>query len=475
MFPRLREKLDARAVGGDDEDLVPARAVEDHPCPSPSCPSTTSLPSPGSHVKLSSPEPRNATSLPWLPSTLSLSEPPSSWSIPAPPSSESFPDPPSTVSLIADAASPEASTSSLPPSVLTSSVSLRLGVGDVHERRQSVDGRAAVRPGDHDALFGVAAVERDRVCLSVPDGAAEGDREVDVELVDVRGREVVHHGVVRTAERSQVDPLGVVDVHHDVAEVAEEPQPVAVGRGVEVLRPARPVEDERVEASLAFDRVAAVARVPGEAVVAEAQERDVVAAVPVGAVAPGTAAERLHAGSPDEVVVAGLTVERRCLRVREDAVRLVDPESVVPEPRTDDDPVERGAREVVHDDTVRDDLERRRVAGAEAEDDLLRPRGAGDGQRPVPDIASDLAIGSGRLIRCPARAYGKHSDCSQRNEPLPEWVVLHSLPPFRGHPVRVAVSVSRSESSRRDATARLPVRYCRTVRLRRSRKRLLDL
>ena len=61
-------------------------------------------------------------------------------------------------------------------------------------------------------------------------------------------------------------------VHNDVAEVAEEPQPTAVGRQVEDLVLARAVEEHGVGAGLALDRVAAVARVPPEEVVAGAEQ-----------------------------------------------------------------------------------------------------------------------------------------------------------------------------------------------------------
>ena len=52
----------------------------------------------------------------------------------------------------------------------------------------------------------------------------------------------------------------------------------AVGRDVDVLVDVGAVEQERVEAGLALDRVAAVARVPDEDVVAGAERGHVVAA-----------------------------------------------------------------------------------------------------------------------------------------------------------------------------------------------------
>ena len=55
-------------------------------------------------------------------------------------------------------------------------------------------------------------------------------------------------------------------------------RPAAVGRDVDVLADVRAVEQQRVDAGLAFDRVAAVARIPDEGVVARAEQGGVVAA-----------------------------------------------------------------------------------------------------------------------------------------------------------------------------------------------------
>ena len=65
--------------------------------------------------------------------------------------------------------------------------------------------------------------------------------------------------------------LDAVEVHGDVADVAGEAHAMAVGRDVDVLVDVRAVEQQRVDAGLAFDRVAAVARIPDERVVAGAE------------------------------------------------------------------------------------------------------------------------------------------------------------------------------------------------------------
>ena len=89
--------------------------------------------------------------------------------------------------------------------------------------------------------------------------------------------------------------LDVVQVHHDVAEVAGEPHPLAVRRGLEVLVPGGAVEEHRVDAVLAFDRVAAVARIPLEDVVAGAEEGDVVALLAVDEVVAVAAEQAVDA------------------------------------------------------------------------------------------------------------------------------------------------------------------------------------
>ena len=69
--------------------LAPLKIIVSLPC----CPSTTSLPSPGSHWNVSLPLPRNATSAPRLPSAKSFPSPPMSVSAPSPPSSRVVPAP----------------------------------------------------------------------------------------------------------------------------------------------------------------------------------------------------------------------------------------------------------------------------------------------------------------------------------------------------------------------------------------------
>ena len=85
----------------------------------PFSPSTTSLPSPGSHWNVSLPPPRRAVSTPWLPSTRSLPPPPRSVSAPEPPTSVSLPAPPWIV-MASGIGPPMTRTSSSPAPAATS-------------------------------------------------------------------------------------------------------------------------------------------------------------------------------------------------------------------------------------------------------------------------------------------------------------------------------------------------------------------
>ena len=78
----------------------------------------------------------------------------------------------------------------------------------------------------------------------------------------------------------------------DVGDVAEEQDPPAIGRDVDLLGGVGAVEQHRVEAGLALERVVVVARVPDERVVAGAHQRGVVAVAAVDQVVALAAEER---------------------------------------------------------------------------------------------------------------------------------------------------------------------------------------
>ena len=104
-----------------------------------------------------------------------------------------------------------------------------------------------------------------------------GAAKVDVDLVDVGPGQVVDRDGVRAALGVDVDGLDVVEIHRDVGDIAGQPGVPAVGRDVDVLVDVGAVEHEGVGARLAIDRVAAVARVPDERVVARPEQGRVVA------------------------------------------------------------------------------------------------------------------------------------------------------------------------------------------------------
>ncbi len=262
-----------------------------------------------------------------------------------------------------------------------------LGPPDAHVGGEAIDCDRAGPRADVDQVGAGGALGGDGVGLSVSGAAAEDAFEVDVRQRDIGAGEVVDDRVVGAAERLEVDPLDVVGVHGDVAQVAEEAEAVAVGGEVEVLGACGAVEQERVRAALALDDVTAVAGIPDERVVAGAEDADVSAGVPVHEIVPGSAEEHLGAGAAEQRVTAVLAVDRRRLRVGEDAVRVVDPDAVVAAARVDDDRVERGAVEAeVGRAVVADvDLQGRGDPRLQPEGELVACAVAGEGQRVVVD------------------------------------------------------------------------------------------
>ena len=107
-----------------------------------------------------------------------------------------------------------------------------------------------------------------------PSPAAAGGAEVDVDLLDVGPGQVVDRDGVGAAQRVDVDRLDAVEVHRDVADVAEQPGmrlPLAEMSMFSLTL--APLNSSVSMPRLALDRVAAVARVPDEGVVARAEQR----------------------------------------------------------------------------------------------------------------------------------------------------------------------------------------------------------
>ena len=105
--------------------------------------------------------------------------------------------------------------------------------------------------------------------------------------------------------------LDVVEVHGDVGDVAEEAHAPAVGRDVDVLGDVGAVEQQRVEAGLAFDGVVVVAGVPDEDVVARAHEGSVVAVAAVDQVVALAADDRSAPRPPFIVSWIAVGLQRR--------------------------------------------------------------------------------------------------------------------------------------------------------------------
>ena len=101
--------------------------------------------------------------------------------------------------------------------------------------------------------------------------------------------------------RAEVDPLDVVEVHRDSGHVAEEAARARRWPRCRCSRWRGAVEQQRVDAGLALDHVAAVARVPHEHVVAGAEEGDVVAPAAVDEVVAVAAEQHVGAVAAGDV------------------------------------------------------------------------------------------------------------------------------------------------------------------------------
>ena len=130
--------------------------------------------------------------------------------------------------------------------------------------------------------------------------------------------------VVGPAEGVEQGLLDVVQVHHHVGDVPEEPQPATVGRDVDPLARVGAVEEQVVHSRLTLHHVVVVARVPGEPVVAGAEQGHVIA-VPAGDLVVAVAAQQ-HVGpvAAEDVVVAGTTVDGERDQSRQPVSRLHD-------------------------------------------------------------------------------------------------------------------------------------------------------
>src|SRR5262249_52268517 len=149
---------------------------------------------------------------------------------------------------------------------------LAVGIGDVHDGGKARYERRAAPVGDLDGVGGVGAVDVDGVGRAVAGPAAGLARQVEVDAGHAGAGQVADGDGVGAAEGGDIDPLDAVDVHGHGADVAGQPQPVAVGRQVDLLGDIGAVELQHVQAAPALDGVAAVAGVPHELVVPRAHQ-----------------------------------------------------------------------------------------------------------------------------------------------------------------------------------------------------------
>src|SRR5690349_8937366 len=107
--------------------------------------------------------------------------------------------------------------------------------------------------------------------------------------------------------------LDAVEVHGDVPDVTEQAHPRAIGRNVDVLVGVGAIELQPIVAALAFNDVAAIARVPDERVIAVAHEGNVVAEAARNDVVAGAADEYVGSAAADDdvIAVAGIDGEAR--------------------------------------------------------------------------------------------------------------------------------------------------------------------
>ncbi len=187
----------------------------------------------------------------------------------------------------------------------------RIKAGDGHRGGQAGHRDHAVVVGDGDHIVAAGGVDDDGIRLAIARAAARRRSQIDRDLVHIGAGQVVDRDGVGAAQGVELDVLDAMKVHGDVADIAEQANPVAIGRDVDVLVDVGAIEQQRVGAGLAFDRVAAVARVPDERVIALAEERHVVAATANHQVIAAAAGQRVVAVTAvqHEIDMAG--TERR--------------------------------------------------------------------------------------------------------------------------------------------------------------------
>src|ERR1044071_5375579 len=92
--------------------------------------------------------------------------------------------------------------------------------------------------------------------------------------------------------------LDTAEVHRYVGDIAEQAGTVAIRRNVDLLGDIGAVEQQRICAVLAFDDIAAIARIPLERIVSSAKEGRVAALVAVDEIVSVATDQGVIAGAP---------------------------------------------------------------------------------------------------------------------------------------------------------------------------------
>src|SRR5262249_19046836 len=141
-------------------------------------------------------------------------------------------------------------------------IKVRLGPSDGHHGSQTAHRRRGGAARDADMVVAGSGVDHHYVSSAIARATPCLCRQVDGNLLHVGPRQIVDDDLVGAAQRVELDPLDPVQVHGDIGDIAGEQHPRAVRGNIDVLVDVGAVEQQRIDAALAFDDVAAVARIP---------------------------------------------------------------------------------------------------------------------------------------------------------------------------------------------------------------------
>ena len=179
-----------------------------------------------------------------------------------------------------------------------------------HLRRQPVDDDRPAAAGNVDLVVVRGAIDGHRVGRIVAGSGAGLCRQVDGDLGHVGPGEVINRDGVRAAQHIELDMLDTAEVHRHAADIAKQASAVAVGRDIDLLANIGAVEQQRIGAVLAFDDVAAIARIPLKHVVSGAEQCGVTALITVDEVVSVAANQEVVAGAAKDRVIAAAAINR---------------------------------------------------------------------------------------------------------------------------------------------------------------------